>query len=489
MYGPWFKNWLFQIGCPLTKYKEFALSLTAEIDDHVRHIAFNNKMNVIYLESAATKRRGLSKDDMARKIALDSKVSTGLVCIFKTLEVCRTISPDFNKRDNKIILKSKSAKCSHYYFYFIDKDFGWVHVRLQSWIPFSIQVYLNGHEVMARQFDNNRIKYEMYENSFTKISNLQAANKLRDRLINRKWPRALNRLARIVNPHYAFLRSANRIGYWWVTDQMEISTDVLFRKRSKLEAIMPEITRHSMNELGCRDVLRFFGRKPHGNYKGDTSVDLKQRPEGVRVKFYMKGNSVKCYDKWSVLRFETTINRPREFKALKKVQIDKKARLAWVPMGKSVKYFSRYFAIGCATNKRYYGALSKLRAMDKPIKELDRVCHSRMVNGKRTAKFNPLTNEDHRLFKAVLDGRNLLGGFRNANILSSMYPETSEEVGVNARLRNQISRKLIKLVRHGLIAKFPRSHRYRITPTGLKILSAFIRYRSIDFPENYMKVA
>jgi len=78
MYGPWFKNWLFQIGCPLTKYKEFALSLTAEIDDHVRHIAFNNKMNVIYLESAATKRRGLSKDDMARKIALDSKVSTGL---------------------------------------------------------------------------------------------------------------------------------------------------------------------------------------------------------------------------------------------------------------------------------------------------------------------------------------------------------------------------------------------------------------------------
>lgn len=30
-------------------------------------------------------------------------------------------------------------------------------------------------------------------------------------------------------------------------------------------------------------------------------------PEGVRVKFRMKRNSIKMYDKWSVLRIETTI--------------------------------------------------------------------------------------------------------------------------------------------------------------------------------------
>ncbi|MGE3809284.1 MAG: hypothetical protein AB7K24_31860 [Gemmataceae bacterium] len=30
------------------------------------------------------------------------------------------------------------------YFYFLDPQFGLVHVRLQTWFPFTIQVYVNG---------------------------------------------------------------------------------------------------------------------------------------------------------------------------------------------------------------------------------------------------------------------------------------------------------------------------------------------------------
>ncbi len=44
---------------------------------------------------------------------------------------------------------------------------------------------------------------------------------------------------------------------------------------------------------------------------------LRRRPEGWRVKHRLARNSVKVYDKVSVLRVETTINNPREFGVLR----------------------------------------------------------------------------------------------------------------------------------------------------------------------------
>jgi len=37
------------------------------------------------------------------------------------------------------------------YHYFIDRDLGLMHVRMQTWAPFTCQVYVNGHEYVARQ--------------------------------------------------------------------------------------------------------------------------------------------------------------------------------------------------------------------------------------------------------------------------------------------------------------------------------------------------
>jgi len=37
-------------------------------------------------------------------------------------------------------------KCLHLYFYFLDRQLGLIHVKLQRWFPFPIQVYANGHE-------------------------------------------------------------------------------------------------------------------------------------------------------------------------------------------------------------------------------------------------------------------------------------------------------------------------------------------------------
>ena len=47
--------------------------------------------------------------------------------------------------------------------------------------------------------------------------------------------------------------------YYWVTGQAEYSTDVLFRKRSELQELMPRLLEYSTLYFGAKDVMSFLG--------------------------------------------------------------------------------------------------------------------------------------------------------------------------------------------------------------------------------------
>lgn len=67
--------------------------------------------------------------------------------------------------------------------------------------------------------------------------------------------------------------------------------------------------------------MRFLGRKLSKNFKGELTIELKRRPEGWCIKHPRRRNSIKMYDKASVLRIETTIHNPRGFKALWAIEL------------------------------------------------------------------------------------------------------------------------------------------------------------------------
>jgi hypothetical protein len=52
------------------------------------------------------------------------------------------------------------------YHYMIDPDFGWMYARIQTWFPFSVQIYLNGREWPARQMDKAGLGYVRQDNCF-----------------------------------------------------------------------------------------------------------------------------------------------------------------------------------------------------------------------------------------------------------------------------------------------------------------------------------
>jgi hypothetical protein len=122
---------------------------------------------------------------------------------------------------------------------------------------------------------------------------------------------------------------------------------------------------------GTEDVLRFLGRKLHGDFQGEVKTNLKKRAEGYGVKHWMKRNSIKMYDKWSVLRVETTLNNPREFKVLKVVETPEGNQRRWQPTAKGVANFWRCSQVGTQANYRYLDALACAQPRGEALQALD----------------------------------------------------------------------------------------------------------------------
>jgi hypothetical protein len=134
------------------------------------------------------------KDELARQIAVRDGVPHGLVCVFSTVEpaMCFALAGG--------AIRPRLRKCLHLYFYVIDRELGFIHIRLQTWFPFQIQVYLNGHEWLARQLERRGVGFERYENTFLSISDLAVAQRLCASFMQRRWVRVLDAFARRINP-------------------------------------------------------------------------------------------------------------------------------------------------------------------------------------------------------------------------------------------------------------------------------------------------
>jgi hypothetical protein len=107
-----------------------------------------------------------------------------------------------NRETKRLEVVRRPRQCLHFYWYLIDPDFGWMHVRLQSWAPYSIQVYVNGREWLARQLDRRGIAYSRSDNKITWVADVEAARQLCDSFTHTAcssigWPGWSTRCCRI----------------------------------------------------------------------------------------------------------------------------------------------------------------------------------------------------------------------------------------------------------------------------------------------------
>jgi hypothetical protein len=215
-------------------------------------------------------------------------------------------------------IQSARRKCLILYDYFMDRDFGLIQVRLQTWCPLPLQVYVNGHEWLARKLAQHGVRDTKHDNAFLWLEDCTRAQRVADRFVSLPWVARLDRNARRVPRLLADVLSS--MAYYWVTTQAEYATDLVFKSRQPLAEFFPRLLEHSTLSFSARDVLSFLGRKWHGKVDGGVVTDqfdhgFNGRLHGRRVKHRMKRNWLKMYEKagW-ILRGETVINDPEEFR-------------------------------------------------------------------------------------------------------------------------------------------------------------------------------
>lgn len=468
-----FLYYLIQNGVKLKDFNQFALKQTDSLCKNIETYVKKNHAEIHYLNSGK-----IDKDEFARSIFDNNQNKVGLITALSTVEICNTMTVKPNHDTKQLEVTSRPTKCKHYYFYYNDKEFGWMYLKIQTWFPYNVQIYINGHEYLSKIFDKENIKYEMYHNSFSYIEDFDKAQKLADGILNKKISASFDGLVSQINSNLPNIESIFSHSYYWCIDQCEFATDINFKSRDDLSLFYKTLVETTYFTFSSEDIYSFFGRnvsRIHTFTKGDIVSDLRHRYQGYRIKFKINNNQIKMYDKGNNLRIEVTINNPKDFKVLKTEENGKTDELIetkkWVSMGKSIANLYRYVEISKSITKRYIESLPEIDTEEIPISEIQKISSSITINDRKYTGFNILSRDTLKLLSIISSGEYLLNGFSNKNIRYKYF-----DVEITKKEINKLTRLLAKLKAHKVIKKVAGKNKYYLTTNGRKITNSILLY-------------
>lgn len=475
------EGFLYQQGVLFKDFKHYAPQVAERIKEHVRALVTQAGGSFRHL----TRKERMEEE--ARRLAQERGMREGIICGFSCLETCATFRLQF--AEGRPTLRRDYRRCTVVYVYLLHRVLGLIHVKLETWFPLTMQVYVNGHDWLARQLGARGLGYEQADNAFVALADPVAAQRCADRFVKQNWPKLLGALARQFNPLLADVLAGR--DYYWVVDQAEYATDVLFKDQAALAALYPRLVEHATLCLGAEDVLRFLGRKLHPCLQSEVQTHRGRRVEGVRVKHALASNRLKMYDKAGrVLRLETVINDPRQFRVRRRQRRgDGRQQLVWQPLCKGVAWLWRYAEVSRSANHRYLEALAAVDHWQQSRVALDRVTQPARLGQRRKRALAPLSPHDQALFLAVLRGEHRLRGLANGDVARQLYPQPARTAAERRRRCGRVSRLLQLLRAHALLAKIPRSRRYRVTALGEALMSAAIYVRHKYLPRELHEAA
>jgi hypothetical protein len=452
----------------LKDFVAWSKSLTEQVRAATHRLAEAAGRPLQYLASSQQR-----KEDLAREIAAADGITDGLVCVLTCVEPCHTYQVGPNAATKRLELRSLEGKCLHHYFYVQHPQWGLMHLRLQTWLPFTINVCLNGRAGLAQQMRRAGISYEQRDNCFVDVGDFPRAQQLLNAQLRLAWVRLLDELRQQWHPTHAGLFPLPQ-DYYWSADETEWATDVVFRSPQALAAIYPPLVRHAITSFGCDDVLRFLGRRDEvWRFRaGRLQSSWATRHEGTRVKHQLNRNSIKMYDKQAcLLRVETTVNDARDMKVFRSSENDPAGAKGWRGLRKGVADLHRRAEISQASNERYLEALASVEHAEPLEQTVSELCQPVIWQGRRVRALRPFEEPDARLLAAVTRGEFAIHGFRNRDLRVILFAETSDAAEIK-RQAGKITRQLRMLRAHRLIQKVPKTHRYVLTDDGRKALTA-----------------
>src|SRR5436190_2390722 len=171
-------SFLFERNIRIFDYPRFAEPFRNRIRENAEKLAADSGVEIEFI-----RKRNFRKEDRVKQALAKRGEHPGLICIFSAMEPCSTYKPWHNKQTGKTYLVPDDGKCLHYYFYFIDEELGLCYVRVPTWCPFRLQVYLNGHHRLACRLKRKQIVHTRLDNAFAEIEDFERTQKIAD-----DWP-------------------------------------------------------------------------------------------------------------------------------------------------------------------------------------------------------------------------------------------------------------------------------------------------------------
>lgn len=451
---------LFEKDIRVFDYPKFAEPFREKIKMTAEQLAVANGLNIEFIKSHKAR-----KEDIVKK-HFDGK-KPGLIYILSAMETCQTYKPWHDKVSHKSYLKSDQGKCLHYYFYFNDPDVGFGYVRVPTWCPFQLQVYFNGHNLLANQLVKKKIGFSMTDNAFDYIEDFEKAQKISDSFDAGKLLKKLTWLSVLYSPvHKEFGET-----YHWSIMQQEYSTDIVFKSKEDLKPLYDDLIATAIHTVKPANIATFLSHKLTGNYGGEMGNSYNIRLEGSRIKHSMGPVSIKMYDKFNkILRIETTVNDVSFFKHYRTVEhYDGTTSHQQASVKKNIFSLSILSGIMKAANSRYIEFISAIEDNSVGKQKLQKITSSKIENERTYKGFNFFEKTDQNLLVHLTSGEFNISGFRSKDLKKR----------IKSLSAFQISRTLKRLRIIGLIKKIGTTYKYYLTKLGKEAILTALKIKNL----------
>lgn len=415
------------------------------------------------------------KEETAHCAQIQREIKEGLIGVWSAVESCYSFKARYDEQAGFPQIGSYATKCKHLYFYFDHPVYGFMSVRLQTWFPYSIQIALNGREWLRRSLDRKGVDYIVHGNKFLYLSDYELAQQELSRQVETPFQAVLDPFVQLVFPDKKEILGT-LAQYYWSLWQSEWATDYIFESPQHLQPLTDHLLRHAWMSGNSERVLRYMGKplrpdgQPHPLANPELISRLSEWYDGKRVRHWLNQNSVKVYNEHNLLRIETTINNPNDFRVWRHTENQTDTPKKRMAMRKGIADIPQRAQVSADINRRVSEQLASTE-QTTPIKEhLISLTQPLQKNGRQTRALD-LFGKDRELLMALADPSIALNGITNKNLQHRLKDSSWAHGKSGKALSGRISRHLRILRAHGILRKMPNQNRYTLTAKGQQLIT------------------
>jgi hypothetical protein len=415
--------------------------------------------------------KGVRKEELVEPYYRRVKGAAGVVCVLTSMEQGRTFVSYTPRRTppsgdgNYRLIKACRKQFLHYYWYVLDPIMGPMSIRVATYFPFNVTCYLNGHSFVAQELTRHGVRFRKADNAFLGVADVAALQLAADRLSAAVLQRRCAYWVRQLVPVFSLAeRAVLASGYRYSMAQMELATDVIFKRSAPLKALFQRACELGVLVGGAERTTHMFGRRLNRRYQGKLQTVFDQRDTGHPVlRWYYQTSFAKQYTRGDqhsdrILRAETCSNDTRHF-----------------GVGRRLDNLPRLHAKLAATNDRSLGLQADLLATTVDSGQLAGLAKPTLVGQRRVPGIKLHDDRVIRLLETLLHP----GAFATDWTTRELHARVlaRHRLADNDYRLSQLRYDLAKLRAKGMVQRLGRTRRYRLTPSGAKTGVLLVKLR------------